>query len=152
MPRSAKPRKKYRPKYTESQLRAPVTLRYTKDSEMWLQMIPHQHLEKMRTGEADEESLAAITFRVNWGYVMAGEIFDNAEVREQLERALDAVHSLVKRYDRIQRVGCTGEEFRQIGEALNLCDEMQKAATRREQLHCAEIVERVTRYKLEQGQ
>lgn len=105
-----------------------------------LQMVPQQELERLRTGDANEYTVNTLKFRLNWGYVMAGEVFDNAEVRATLESSLKAIKSVSDRADRLGKYGATGEEFFLIGEALNLTDQMQKAATRREQNECMEIV------------
>lgn len=142
-----KPRKKYRPKYVEGP-QLPVTFRYSAKSEFDLQMIPHTELDNMLAGTANEFSLGAINFRINWGYVMSGETFDNPEVREAMEKALQACRSIIARYHRIGKVGCTGEEFRHLGDGLRFTDEMQKASTRREQLEAVRIVDAVVDWRL----
>lgn len=131
MPKSSKPKKAYRPKYQPGQL--PVTIRHSAKADTMLQMVPHEELEKLRQGEADEFTVNTLAFRLNWGYVMAGEVFDNPEVRAVMEMGLAAIRSVKERVDRLGKYGATGEEFRALGEALNFTDEMQKNATRREQ-------------------
>ena len=131
MPANKKPKKAYRPKYQPGQL--PVTIRHSAKADTMLQMVPHEELEKLRNGEADQFTVNTLAFRLNWGYVMAGEIFNNPDVRTVMEASLAAIRSIKDRVDRIGKYGATGEEFRAIGEALNFTDEMQKSATRREQ-------------------
>lgn len=131
MPKSSKPKRAYRPKYQPGQL--PVTIRHSAKADTMLQMVPHEELEKLRQGEADEFTVNTLAFRLNWGYVMAGEVFDNPEVRAVMETGLAAIRGVKERVDRLGKYGATGEEFRALGEALNFTDEMQKKATRREQ-------------------
>lgn len=131
MPKSKKPKKAYKPKYQSGQL--PMTLRHTDESDLLLQMIPHDELEKLRNGEADEYTANTLAFRLNWGYVMSGEVYDNPEVRSAMEAGLAAIRSVNERFSRLGKYGATGEEFGLIGEALNWTDAMQKSSTRREQ-------------------
>lgn len=105
-----------------------------------LQMVPHEELEKLRTGEADKYTINTLAFRLNWGYVMAGEVFDNPEVRSLMEASLAAIRSVKERFARVGKYGASGEEFQAIGEALNWTDEMQKSATRREQKECLDAL------------
>jgi len=142
-----RPRKKYRPKHVGGN-QLPVTIRYSAKSEFDLQFIPHTELDNIMAGTGNEFSLGAINFRINWGYVMSGETFDNPEVRESMERATDAMRSVLNRYERLQKVGCTGEEYRLIGEGLKLTDQMQAASTRREQLEAVRIVDAIVEWKL----
>ena len=114
-----------------------------------LQHIPHDELEKMRSGEADEYTINTVVYRLNWGYVMSGEVFDNPEARAVMETGLAAIRSIKERAQRLGKYGATGEEFYSIGEALNLTDEMQKAATRREQRDCQEKVFLINQYMKE---
>lgn len=111
-----------------------------------LQHVPHDELEKLRTGQADEYTVNTIVYRLNWGYVMSGEVFDNPEVRADMEAGLAAIRSVKERASRIGKYGTTAEEFRIIGDAMNWTDEMQKAATRREQRDCQEKVYLINQY------
>lgn len=131
MPKSKKPKKAYKPKYPEGQI--PIVFRHGAEADRMLQHIPHEDLERLRRGEADEYAVNTLIFRLNWGYVMSGEVFDNPEVRAAMETGLKAIRSVKERADRLGRYGATGEEFFAIGEALNWTDGMQKASTRREQ-------------------
>ena len=123
-------RSKYRPKPVRA---LPKIFRHDKESEVALQLIPHQELEKFKTGEADEYTWNTVCFRLNWGYVMSGDHFDSAEARELMEKSLAAIKSVKDRHDRTSKWGTTGEEFNIIGQALNLTDDMQLNTTRRQQ-------------------
>ena len=138
MPSNKKPSKKYRPKYAKGQI--PVTIRHSADSDLHLQVIPHQELESLRDGTATEYAYNTLSLRLNWGYVMAGEIFDNPDARQVMEAGLAAIRGVRERFERVGKYGVSGEEFKSLGEALNLTDEMQKSATRREQHEALRVV------------
>ncbi len=107
--------------------------RHSKESDIALQLVPHQELEKFKTGEADEITWNTVCFRLNWGYVMSGDHFDSVEARELMEQSLKAIRSVKDRHERTSKWGTTGEEFNIIGQALNLTDDMQMNTTRRQQ-------------------
>lgn len=151
MPKSKKPRKAYRPRNAEGPV-LPVVFRFSAEAETNLQTIPHVELNAMMRGDGTEYSLGAVNFRINCGYVLAGESFENESVRVDMEAGLAAIRAVVKRWRETGRIGCTGEQFRAIGQALVWCDEMQKVSTRRELLHACEIVDRVVEWKLRNGQ
>jgi hypothetical protein len=111
----------------------PKIFRHNKESDIALQLVPHQELEKFKTGEADPVTWNTVCFRLNWGYVMSGDHFDSVEARELMEQSLKAIRSVKDRHDRTSKWGTTGEEFNIIGQALNLTDEMQMNTTRRQQ-------------------
>lgn len=131
MPSNKKPRKPYRRKYVEGTL--PITIRHSTEADTALQLVPHTELEKLRDGTADKYTANTLAFRLNWGYVMAGEVFDNPAIRADMELALAAIRSVKARHERTGKWGTTGPEFIQLGDGLKHTDEMQKAATRREQ-------------------
>ncbi len=107
--------------------------RHSKESDIALQLVPHQELEKFKTGEADEITWNTVCFRLNWGYVMSGDHFDSVEARELMEQSLKAIRSVKTRHEKTGRWGTTGDEFNIIGQALNLTDDMQINTTRRQQ-------------------
>lgn len=145
MPKSKKPRKAYKRKYVEGQL--PITIRHTNASDTMLQMIPHSDLERLRDGTADDYVVNTLTFRLNWGYVMAGEYFDTPEARACTEAGLAAIRAVKERHERLGKWGCSGPEFVAMGEALNLTDEMQAQTTRRQQRDAAYITIAVNELK-----
>ena len=123
-------RSKYRPKPVAV---LPKVFRHSKEAEINLQLVPHQELEKFKTGEADEYTWNTVCFRLNWGYVMSCDHFDSVEARELMEQSLAAIRSVKTRHEKTGRWGTTGEEFKIIGEALNLTDDMQMNTTRKQQ-------------------
>jgi hypothetical protein len=145
MPGSKKPRKAYRPKYDKGAL--PITLRQDLSADTALQLVPHTELDKLRDGTADKYTVNTLAFRLGWGYVMAGEVFDAPEVRELTRRGLDAIRAVKDRHARLGQYGTTGEEFRDMGDALNATDEMQQQATRREQLEALAALHMINQYK-----
>ncbi|MEN9885550.1 MAG: hypothetical protein RL758_128 [Pseudomonadota bacterium] len=148
MPGNKKPRKAYRRKYAKGTL--PITIRQSSEADTALQLVPHTELEKLRDGTADEYTANTMAFRLNWGYVMAGEVFDNPEVRADMELALAAIRSVKARHERTGKWGTTGPEFIQMGEGLKHTDAMQMAATRREQHEALAVMHAVNVFKSKQ--
>lgn len=148
MPSSKKPRKPYRPKYVPGTL--PVTIRHSSSADTGLQLVPHTELDKLREGIADQYTVNTLAFRLNWGCVMAGEVFDAPEAREVTERGLAAIRAVKDRHARLGKYGVTGEEFHAMGEALNITDEMQQRATRREQLEAVRLLNIINEHKAKQ--
>lgn len=137
MPATKKPRKKYRPGV---RVALPMVFRHSGESDTMLKMIPHTELDKLRDGTADEYTPNTLAFRLNFGYVLSNEVFDNPEARAVMERGLAAIRAVKERHARLGRWGCSGEEFRALGEALNITDEMQSVSTRREQAEAQRIL------------
>ena len=138
MPKSSKPKKAYRPKYPKGQL--PIVFRHSNKADLSLKVIPKEDLERLRIGEADEYTINTLAFRLNWGYVMAGEIFDTPEARKIMEDGLAAIRAVKERHKKTGKYGATGEEFFAMGDALNMTDEMQEGSTRREQQKCLDAL------------
>ena len=111
----------------------PKIFRHSKEADIDLQLVPHQELEKFKTGEADEYTWNTVCFRLNWGYVMSGDHFDSEEARELMQASLEAIRSVKARHAKTETWGTTGNEFNIIGQALNLTDEMQMNTTRKQQ-------------------
>lgn len=126
-----KPRKKYVPKYAN---RTPINFKVSAGDDLDLKLIPHSELEKLRTGEADAYTINTLAFRINFGYVMAGEVYDGHDARVVTLAGLDALRCVKARFDRTGKYGASGEEFKRLGDALNITDDMQDGSTRREQL------------------
>lgn len=133
MAKNKKPAKKYRPKHPPGQVVLPKTIRFGLREENMLMMVPHQELERLRDGTADESTWHTITMRLDWGCFLSIDHFQNIEVNDSIKAALDSMVSIKDRYKRTNKWGVSGDEFFKIGEALNLIDEMQKQTTRREQ-------------------
>lgn len=141
MAKNKKPRKVYRPKFEQGAM--PVTFRHNTEADTLLKLIPQDELDKLRNGTADEYTVNTLAFRLNIGYVMAGEKFEGGEVRAMLEAALDALRGVKERFKRAGTYGCSQTEFQAIGDGLNLTDEMQEKTTRREQGEVLRIVTEV---------
>lgn len=129
----------------------PVVFRFSAKAELDLQTIPHVELDAIMRGAGTEYSLGAVNFRINCGYVLAGETFEDPQLRVEMEKGLAAIRAVIDRWRDSGKIGCTGEQFRAIGEALVLCDDMQVMCTRRELLNACEIVDRVVEWKLSNG-
>lgn len=130
MPRSAKPRRPYRPR----EQRAAVAIRYSPAVEARLQLVPHVSLDAIRRGAADAETWSTLTTRVNWGGVLAARHHPEAvPLMEAAQHALAAIHA---RHGRTGKWGAAGPELTALAEALVVVDDMQRAHTRRE-LHDA---------------
>ena len=137
-------RSKYRPKPAV----LPKMFRHSKEADIDLQLVPHQELEKFKTGEADEYTWNTVCFRLNWGYVMSGDHFDSVEARELMERSLAAIRSVKTRHEKTGRWGTTGEEFNIIGQALVLTDDMQMNTTRKQQDQSLQTLLRLNELKI----
>jgi len=125
-----KPRKKYRPKLVPL---LPKVFRQTHEADTMLKMIPHSELEKLRDGNADEGTWHTLVCRLDWGCFMSIDHFQNIEVNDAIQAALNSMRSIKARFERVGKWGMSGEEFLNIGAALNLVDDMQSQTTRREQ-------------------
>ena len=137
-------RSKYRPKPAV----LPKMFRHSREADIDLQLVPHQELEKFKTGEADEYTWNTVCFRLNWGYVMSGDHFDSVEARELMERSLAAIRSVKTRHEKTGRWGTTGEEFNIIGQALVLTDDMQMNTTRKQQDQSLQTLLRLNELKI----
>ena len=137
-------RSKYRPKPAV----LPKMFRHSKEADIDLQLVPHQELEKFKTGEADEYTWNTVCFRLNWGYVMSGDHFDSVEARELMEQSLKAIRSVKTRHEKTGRWGTTGEEFNIIGQALVLTDDMQMNTTRKQQDQSLQTLLRLNELKI----
>lgn len=138
-------RSKYRPKPVAV---LPKMFRHSKNADITLQLVPHQELEKFKTGEADEFTWNTVCFRLNWGYVMSGDHFDSVEARELMEQSLKAIRSVKTRHESTGKWGTTGNEFNIIGQALNLTDEMQMNTTRKQQDESLNTLMRLNELKI----
>lgn len=113
----------------------PVMFRFSQNAELDLQLVPHVELSKILDGTATEEAWHTLAFRINVGQAVACLYFtDNQPLREALDAAVVAVAEVGKRYRARGRLGVTGDEFRAIGQGLNLTDDLQRACTRRQLL------------------
>jgi hypothetical protein len=129
MPKNAKPKKKYTPRYVPT---VPLHFRFTEENALKLKLMPHQFLEKFRDGTAVERDWHAIASRLNLGNTLAYTHFEGQDEKTAMDTALLALRSVWDRHTRLGKWGTSGEEFGQIGLGLTLTDEMQDHCTRRE--------------------
>ncbi|MBP0629773.1 hypothetical protein J8I32_12840 [Cupriavidus sp. AcVe19-1a] len=109
--------------------------RFSGNAEVDLQLVPHVELSKILDGTATEAAWHTFAFRINLGQVVATLYFaDNQGLRDAMDAAVAAVADVGKRFRQRGRLGVTGDEFRAIGQGLNLTDDMQRACTRRQLL------------------
>lgn len=130
--------RKQRRAYVPAERRIPIILRHNSAAECQLMLVPHEELEKLRTGVATEESWHTLAFRINVGQALAVAYF-TPDVREALSDAAIAVSEVGKRYMGEKRLGVTGDQFRAIARGLTITDDLQKITTRREQLAAHEF-------------
>ncbi|REE92615.1 hypothetical protein [Cupriavidus plantarum] len=113
----------------------PVMYRFSSNAEVDLQLIPHVELSKILDGTATEAAWHTLAFRINVGQVVATLYFaENHELRDAMHAAVIAVADVGKRFHQRGRLGVNGDEFRAIGQGLNLTDDMQRSCTRRQLL------------------
>jgi len=129
MPTSKKPRKRYRPrKLIPGYL--PMTFSLPKAAMTNLQLPPHTVLDAFRRGAGDEPGWHTLACAVNIGAVLART--QPNEAQAVMSAALDAIREVQRRGVESGRWGVSGDEFRAIGEALTLSNEIQDISTRRE--------------------
>lgn len=143
MAANKKPKKKYKPPVYRPAL--PINMRFDGATELKLQLIPHQYLENLRKGELKEPDWHALASRMNLGNTLAYTYFDDA--KEAMDLACRALRSVWLRFERTGKWGGSGEELGQIGDGLNLTDQMQLNCTRRELDYAMEHVYRVAAVK-----
>lgn len=113
----------------------PSCFRFSSKAETDLQLVPHIELSKILDGTATEAAWHTLAFRINVGQAVAALYFtDHGELRDAMDDAVIAIAEVGKRFRARGRIGVTGDEFRVIGRALNLTDDMQKSCTRRQLL------------------
>lgn len=136
MAKNKRPRKPYVPRF----LGTPVTIGVADDHKYNMKLIPHQMLDKLRTGNGDEVCWNTIACRLNMGYVMGSQQEFSEDPLATITLALDAMRELQARFDESGRYVVKGDELRAVGEALNLIDDMQDATTRRAQRDALRVV------------
>ena len=129
----------------------PKTMRYSSANELMLQLIPHQELEKLRDGTADESTWHTLTMRLDWGLFMAIDHFEDDVAKKSIREGLEALLAIKDRNSKLAKWGATGQEFHAIGLALNLTDEMQSRTTRREQDESLQAMLRLNDAMLKEG-
>ena len=124
----------------------PILFRFSTAAETKLQLTPHQHLVNMRDGTATQLSWEMLKYRVNVGVLLAAEQHqDNVDLCDALTEAVLAISSIGRRFARLGRFGCSGDESRAIGRGLDLVDELQKTSTRKQQRKASQIAKDLSR-------
>ena len=124
-----KPRKKHRP----SQSVLPIVYRFNQKAELTLKLVPHEELDALVKGDASERSFHTLAARLNLGATCVRWYWpENKEANDLVNQSLDAITSVRDRAEKTGKWGVTGDEFRIIGEALNLADDTQEELTRKQ--------------------
>jgi hypothetical protein len=125
MPASKKPRKA---KKTRT-VGLPLTIRHNSDSETALQLGPHAELMKLREGFGEEQSWHTIVARLNIGVVAANQNNKDSSV---IGAGLDAMLGVQARHEKTGKYGISGQELRNVGDALVATDNLQLSLTRKQ--------------------
>lgn len=127
--------RKNRPTHKPREKCLPSCYRFSSKAETDLQLVPHIELSKILDGTATEAAWHTLAFRINVGQVVATLYFaDNHALRDAMDAGVIAIAEVGKRFRARGRMGVNGDEFRAIGQALNLTDDLQQACTRRQLL------------------
>lgn len=136
MAKNKRPRKPYVRRFFGD----PITIGVDPEQKLHMKLIPHQELDRLRTGDGNEVSWNTIVCRLNIGGVMSVKQNFSEDPTPTIRAALNAMVALQERREKTGRYVATGDELRAIGEGLNLVDDMQDATTRREQRDALRIV------------
>ena len=99
-------------------------MRHGSNEELDLMLVPQLSADHMRDNMADESDWHTIIMRLNWGRVLNRENFENGE---EIIAQAQAVMVQVK-----GSLSLTMPQYNTVTNALTLCNQMQKACTRRE--------------------
>lgn len=125
----------------------PKVYRFNREAEINLQLIPHQELESLRTGNGSEQSFHTLAARLNVGLVCFQRYWkDDLENIKSMDDALNALVAVRNRFERTGKWGVSGDELKNIGTGLNLTDEAQLNLTRRDFGAAMEYVLKVASY------
>lgn len=124
-------------------VKVPTIIRHTPGQEVTLKLIPHAHLKAIADGRGGEEEFLTITFRTLVGASLTGfaDDADQKHLEEIFQAATEALISMGERYTRLSKFGTSGDELIRIKAALNLTDDLQDVATKREQAEMYKQVE-----------
>lgn len=125
MPNNKRPRKTHKPRLAA----VPLTIRHNEEAERELQLTPHMELMKFREGYADEKSWHTIVCRLNIGVIAANDVGDDYS---GIRKGLDAMLRIQDRYNKTQKWGISGEDYRDIGDALVQTDNLQLSMTQKQ--------------------
>lgn len=112
------------PRRGTGHIELPITMRHGSNEELDLMLVPQLSADHMRDNIADESDWHTIIMRLNWGRVLNRENFENGE---EIIAQAQAVMVQVK-----GNWSLTMPQYNTVTSALTLCNQMQKACTRRE--------------------
>lgn len=119
-------------KHTKRKQRAvglPLIFGLSQSMKTDLQLTPLGTLEGFREGTGTEEGAHTLAAAVNLAAVMSRD--QPEEVQAVANAGLDAIVGVFKRGSETGRWGCSGDQYKAIGEALAIGADMADATTRR---------------------
>lgn len=125
--------KKRNKKYTPKPIVPMLMFGYDAAHALRLKMMPHAAFERLKDGVADDDDLATIVVRLDWGYILAKKIFEEPVISGVLEKAFEGVKSLQNTINTSGLCIATEHELGAIGKGLTVVDDLQDNTTRREQ-------------------
>ena len=112
------------PRKGTGHIELPITMRHGSNEELDLMLVPQLSAGHMRDNMADESDWHTVVMRLNWGRVLNRENFENGG---EIIANAQAVMVQVKDSNTL-----TMTQYDTVTSALTLCNQMQKACTRRE--------------------
>lgn len=121
MGKSAKPRKKYRPKPAVNPLLlvASNNSPLTSTEVQGILLALHSAMHDMVHGKATRDSWEVISGSLNMAVVISEMVYDN-QYRAEIEKAMDAHMSARNRFRAIGRLGYSGPELQAVNSAIEI--------------------------------
>jgi hypothetical protein len=118
--------------------------RHTAQQELSLQILPHAHLMALVEGRGEENEFLTVVFRVTAGSMLTVHADDEGRLILDVifRNAINGLISVGDRYKKHGKFGFSGDDLKDIKEALCMSDELQKVCTRRQQLVVYQHTER----------
>ena len=139
MPSNKKPRKKQ----VRRPLILPMTIRHSAEADTELQLAPHAELMKLREGYGDEGSWHTLVCRLNVGLTVA---WQNNLDNNVMRKGLDAMINVKERHNKSGKWGVSGDDLREVGDALVATDNLQLSLTRKQLNKAIEYVYKEAAY------
>ena len=139
MPSNKKPRKKQ----VRRPLTLPMTIRHSAEADTELQLAPHAELMKLREGYGDEGSWHTLVCRLNVGLTVA---WQNNLDNNVMRKGLDAMINVRERHNKSGKWGLSGNDLREVGDALIATDSLQLSLTRKQLNKAIEYVYKEAAY------
>jgi hypothetical protein len=139
MPSNKKPRKKQ----VRKPLVLPMTIRHSAEADTELQLAPHAELMKLREGYGDEGSWHTLVCRLNVGLTVA---WQNNLDNNVMRKGLDAMINVRERHNKFGKWGLSGNDLREVGDALIATDNLQLSLTRKQLNKAIEYVYKEAAY------